>query len=230
MKNKLMPRVFIVVLAALLSGCATLFSGTSDKVTFTSDPSNVKIYFDGRYMGATPVTFEVPRVGFAVADLKTIRAEKKGYKIQEFKLQTEFNTIAVVNTTSTIPWLVDFVSGAVTRYSPTDYHLILEPAGARGKANVSRRIDIERYILLSYDHIVRDTALGGGEYLAALAQLLQVDRRHDQEFLAVVGESALNSERSPVVFMRRLDAELERHATLAGSRFMADATPLAGTP
>lgn len=225
MKNKTLIGLIALAVGLALSGCATLFSGTSDKVTFTSDPGNVKIYFDGRYMGTTPLTFEVPRVGFAVADLKSIRAEKKGYKTQEFKLQTEFNTVAVVNTTSTIPWLVDFVSGAVTRYSPTDYHLILEPAGG----TVSRRIDIERYILLSYDHIVRDSALGGGEHLASLGQLLDVAPAHTDAFAGLVQDAALTAERSPVAFMQRLDAGLAQHATLAGSRFMA-ATPSAGTP
>jgi hypothetical protein len=218
-----------LALATLLSGCATLFSGTSDKVTFTSDPSKVKIYFDGRYMGTTPLTFEVPRVGFAVANLKTIKAEKAGYKKQEFTLQTEFNTVAVVNTTSTIPWLVDFVSGAVTRYSPTDYHLILEPQGGGKKDVVSRRIEIERYILLSYDNIVRDTALGDGEHLASLAQLLRIDADYQADFLAMVNESALDTQRSPVVFMSRLNARLEQHAALAASGFM-DTRPSAETP
>ncbi len=220
-----------LALAALLSGCATIFSGTSDNVTFTSDPSNVKIYFDGRYMGTTPLTFEVPRVGFAVANLKTIKAEKQGYKKQEFTLQTEFNTVAVVNTTSTIPWLVDFVSGAVTRYSPTDYHLILEPAGgARGKNDVSRRIEIERYILLSYDNIVRDAAVGSGEHLASLGKLLRIDPAHTGDFLAMVNESALNTERSPVIFLNQLNARLEQHVVLTESRFMSDTKPSAERP
>ena len=50
-------------LVFLLAGCATLFSGTEETITFNSEPSGAAVVIDGLTVGHTPLTIEVDRPG-----------------------------------------------------------------------------------------------------------------------------------------------------------------------
>ena len=75
----------VTVLAAS-SGCATIFRGSSDSVTVTSDQSDAKIYIDGQFMGD----------GTAIATLSkrgdhTIKVTKPGCKDRIIQTQSSFD-------------------------------------------------------------------------------------------------------------------------------------------
>lgn len=114
---------FLACIALVLSGCATLFSGTDDSVTFSSEPSGAMVLVDGRNVGTTPVTVEIDRPGFGDADV-TVQLE--GYDTRQFELDKEFNTTAILNIFAPIGFLIDAVTGAIYKLDPTTYTVNME--------------------------------------------------------------------------------------------------------
>jgi len=90
--------MFLVIgSAVLLSACATIFTGTSEPLTFNSEMSPVKVFIDGQYKGDTPLTLEPNRV---VSSLRpVVRFEKDGYTPQEIPLEKSSNWIAISDIT-----------------------------------------------------------------------------------------------------------------------------------
>src|SRR6516164_9781265 len=56
--KKSLAVLMTVQLVWFSTGCATVFHGSSEKVTFTSDPEGANVYLDGMNAGFTP--FEAP--------------------------------------------------------------------------------------------------------------------------------------------------------------------------
>lgn len=46
--------ISVILLGIALSGCATIFHGSTDTVNFTSEPSGASLYVDGLNLGKTP--------------------------------------------------------------------------------------------------------------------------------------------------------------------------------
>jgi hypothetical protein len=55
-----MKSLFSFFLVLLLTSCGTLFSGSTDKLSFSSDPSGAKVLINGQLMGKTPVELSLP--------------------------------------------------------------------------------------------------------------------------------------------------------------------------
>jgi hypothetical protein len=65
-----MLRVSLSCLLALsLSGCASVFMGTQETITVTSQPPGARIYVNGFGHGYTPNTFSVPRKNDVTVEL-----------------------------------------------------------------------------------------------------------------------------------------------------------------
>ncbi|PQJ26905.1 hypothetical protein BSZ35_18430 [Salinibacter sp. 10B] len=114
-----------LVTAALLTGCATLFSGTSDEIRFESEPSGAKIMIDGVERAETPAVVNVSRD--ALNDM-TVTLKKEGYEAERLRLQKEFATVAVLNLGNVLFWGIDTLTGAVMKYGKTEYATELEQA------------------------------------------------------------------------------------------------------
>ena len=112
--------------AVFINGCATILTGSSDDLNFTSNPSGAKILLDGLEIGTTPATIEVKRSGFSD---KEIILKLDGYEDRKFLLQKEFNAIAILNFAGFLGWIVDLGTGSVMKYSTKAYNLDLDPKG-----------------------------------------------------------------------------------------------------
>lgn len=104
---------FVLTLAT--SGCATLLDGTTQNVTFNSQPNGVKIVLNGTPLGVTPLTTQIER-----SDEIVILAQKDGYQDQKIALQTKVNTYFWGNiiTGGFFGSTTDSLSGAMVEYSP----------------------------------------------------------------------------------------------------------------
>jgi hypothetical protein len=72
-------RVALPALVAILAGCA-------ESTEILSDPSGARISVNGRFVGAAPVIFAVPREEFSAQEF-TVTAEREGYEPGGFQLQ-----------------------------------------------------------------------------------------------------------------------------------------------
>lgn len=123
-------------LSFLLTSCATIFSGTSQEVKFESEPSGAAIMVGGVERGTTPATVTLTKPGLSE---KRVTFTKEGYEDRSLKLQKSFATTTILNIFG--PWLIgwgiDAFSGAMFKYSPTQYNAELEQEGMSSRSSSS---------------------------------------------------------------------------------------------
>ena len=154
-----MKKVVLMMIAftvLVFTSCATILSGTSDEITFNSDPGGADIMLDGLKLGKTPATVSIKRPGFGN---KEITLKLDGYEDRTFMLQKEFNTMAICNLASWPGWVIDILTGSVMKYSKTNYDLDLDPKAFNlnelEKDQLGRYIvpDIYKRSVIVYDEI-----------------------------------------------------------------------------
>lgn len=167
-----------LVLVLAISGCATMVDGTSQPVTFNSEPNRAKILINGVQVGVTPLTIQVKR-----AKNTMIVAKKEGYEQQQIPLQTKTNALFWGNILCLYGSTTDYVSDAMLEYSPNMYFITLDPM--RKSETDSDRLGYEKkvrnFILINHANLAQDLARGEGEYLSSLSSMLAVRgiARHD---------------------------------------------------
>lgn len=123
--KRLTALLLLVFTLPVLNGCATLFTGSEDVVTFESSPAGAEILINGIEKGTTPVSIPVKRsVNSAEVVLRLA-----GYETRVFRLEQEFNYVSLLNLFNVLFWGIDVVSGAVMTYRPTYYEFNLKPKG-----------------------------------------------------------------------------------------------------
>jgi hypothetical protein len=111
----------ISVICLLMSSCATIFTGTKDRITFNSTPSGATIYKDGVEQCKTPCNLRVKR---KIGDSE-IEYKLDGYQTRLITLDKEFNVISVINLGNLLGWGIDALSGAVMKYDKKVYDITL---------------------------------------------------------------------------------------------------------
>jgi uncharacterized protein YceK len=117
----------LLLFSVLLAGCATIFSGTRDTITFESQPAGARVMIDGVDRGTTPLTTSVNRkLGGA-----NVTYRLDGYETRTFPLSTGFNTVAIANILCfwgvVVCGGIDLITGAMFRYDVTNYDITLDP-------------------------------------------------------------------------------------------------------
>ena len=134
--------MMIVFTAFIFTSCATILSGTSDEINFTSDPKGADIMLDGLKVGKTPATVSIKRPGFGNKEI-TIKLD--GYEDRTFMLQKQFNTMTICNLANWAGWIIDIITGSIMKYSKTNYDLDLDPKAFN--LNELEKDQLGRYIV-----------------------------------------------------------------------------------
>jgi len=90
--------ISVAIIAFVLSGCATLFKGSTDTVNFSSDPGGAKVYVNGSLLGTTPFELE----------LKSNKTYKLEFKKDGFETRT-----VMLNNSVGAGWIVLDVLGGL---------------------------------------------------------------------------------------------------------------------
>lgn len=156
------------LLAAGLWGCATIVSGTTQEMTFQSEPPGAVVKVDGRPLGKTPMTIQLDRMSS-----QSLTFELEGYK-----------TITMPLTTTLEPWFwgniliggligstTDGVSGAVYEYSPSQYYVSMHPINGIDKP---RKAKAREFIVAGYKNIISELHSTPAEYVSSLCELLEI--------------------------------------------------------
>lgn len=120
--------------ALLLSSCATIFTGTKDRISFNSNPQGAIIYKDGVELCTTPCSYKVKR---SISDTD-IEIKLDGYQTRLITLDKEFNVVSILNLGNLIGWGIDAVSGAVLKYDRKTYDLTLTKEKVASITEVNR--------------------------------------------------------------------------------------------
>lgn len=123
MKNKLSV-AFLLGITLSATSCATIFTGTKDKITFNSTPEGAKVMHKGVEKCTTPCTAEIPRS----LSKQMVTFEKEGFNNKELKLTKTFNPVTLLNILlgGAIGVGIDAATGSLTKYSPKEYKVELE--------------------------------------------------------------------------------------------------------
>lgn len=117
-----MIRISIALIGIVcLSSCATILTGTRDRVYFKSNVEGAAVTKDGNLLGKTPCSAKIKRK-LNGAD---IEISKEGYETKMLSLETSFNAVSVINLLSWVGWGIDLLSGAIVRYDPRTYNIEL---------------------------------------------------------------------------------------------------------
>jgi hypothetical protein len=172
-------RMFALATALVLTGCASIFSGKTQDVSFQSTPSGATVSLSGVPIGATPISTMIQR-----KNDQTLTVSKEGYK-----------TFSAQMTTKIEPWfwgnilfggiigsVTDAVTGSMYEYAPGQYLVTLEQESASqvsAPTEKSKKDRAREFIILSYNQIVADISKGSGSYLNSLMGLLEIPRNDE---------------------------------------------------
>lgn len=109
--------IAITLVAASLSGCASIMHGSNQPVGISSSPTGAQVFVDNQPMGITPVTATLSR-----KDHHTVRVEMAGYAPYEMKLTRGTSGWVWGNLVfGGLPGLaIDAITGALYKLTPTD--------------------------------------------------------------------------------------------------------------
>jgi hypothetical protein len=148
------------------TGCATIFSSSSQQITITSNVEGADVLLDGQPMGKTPLRFELDRDTF---EKPRITVRSRGYRTEQFPVSKTINKVALLNCTSIFSWGTDALTGAMMEYSPDAYYVELRQNGRRAGADRTRQATW--FVVMNRKPLLSDIARGNGQYLRALGDL-----------------------------------------------------------
>lgn len=111
--------VTLLSIVLSITGCAGLFHGTDQVLTFNSEPEGAQVLIDGVAVGVTPLSTKVKK-----NSKSAIMIKKDGYKVQTMPLNKHYDGVALLN----IFWdlsTTDMVTGAAFEYDPSTYYFKL---------------------------------------------------------------------------------------------------------
>lgn len=115
-----MKKLALVALSIILSGCASVISGTTQDLTFDSSPQGAKVYLDGKIIGQTPFTFTAAKNKY-----NSLRVEKEGYLTISRTVSKSYDPVTILS----LFWdysTTDALTGAMYMYDDSSYFFDLQ--------------------------------------------------------------------------------------------------------
>lgn len=125
--KKLFTYSSIFVLATItffmFNSCATLFKGSTDDVSFSSDPTGAKVYVNGNLLGTTPFQIELKS-----NKTYTIEFKKDGYETKTVVLNNSIGAGWVILDVlgGLIPIIIDAATGNWYSLDQENVNAVLE--------------------------------------------------------------------------------------------------------
>ena len=172
--------------SALLHGCATIVAGSSQELTFQTEPEGATVSVAGKALGRTPLTTEVSR-----DKNLSLTFEKEGYKPYTTQLSTTLNGWFWGNIVfgGFLGSTTDGVSGSIHEYSPSQYFVTLSPAAPYALQN-NYAGDIKQIIMAFGPEMRVELARGGGGYVDELLVALGVTVDKKEQAVAALKNMA----------------------------------------
>src|SRR5262245_57659387 len=106
--------LLVVVTSALAggaSGCATIFSGTSQSLQVSSEPSGARVFVNGSLAGNTPTMITMKK-----GEPVTIVGQYPGLPDATVVVGKQVDAMAVLNLFDLLGWLIDMSTGAMWKF------------------------------------------------------------------------------------------------------------------
>lgn len=198
-----------IILMMLLSACASVFSGTDQRMIFKSEPEGATVYFDGLAKGTTPLELLLRKDEF-----KEVRISKPGYMDEIIPLQTKMDRTVILNLTVVTAHTTDAMTGAMFEYYPNAYFVTMQKKGTRkGKTSTLDRstdYDLKSYVM-SYYNIIKQQCRAGCDntHIDTLTTLISDDYKKDKTAARKYAIKALNNSSDPLEYLKQLEADIQ---------------------
>jgi hypothetical protein len=161
-----------------LFGCATIVSGKSQELSFTSEPEEATVTAGGRVLGKTPLTLQLEKKSGQI-----LTFEKEGYKPQTMQLSMRMDGLFLGNILlgGLIGTTIDGITGAVHEYSPSQYYVTLVPESSGPMGPIGDKAEAKVFIVAGYKSIIEELHSGKAEYLSSLFTLLKIPEGKQDE-------------------------------------------------
>ncbi len=119
--------LLLMFFSLMLSSCASIFTGSKDKVLFHSDRVSqpVDLTIDGRKHRNVILPYKAKvKKGFKPT---FVLAETEGYEPCEFTIDKKFNVVSVINLSNFLAWGIDAATGAMMKPEYKEYYLDFQP-------------------------------------------------------------------------------------------------------
>jgi hypothetical protein len=187
---KQLVSILFLVAISLASGCASIVSGTDQKLTFNSEPDGATVTVSGRVLGKTPFTVPVDK-----GKNQSLVFEKEGYKTFTTQLSTTMNAWFFGNIVlgGVIGSTTDGVSGAIHEFSPDQYFVTLTPDTTSGvsSSDVKR---VKEIIIAFSSEFRKQLAIGGGELVDVVVSILNVESGVKGSTIDALNQLSLNND------------------------------------
>jgi hypothetical protein len=206
---RMLASLSLLVCTALLGGCATILDGSTQEMSFQTNPENVVVslihsvpdpnaevdwtkknsrdvsprpmHDETRILGKTPFTVQLDRM-----EGQRIEFSKEGYKPISMKLTTTTNGAFWGNILfGGLPGsTTDAMSGAIYEYSPSQFFVTLNPEMSttidQGTGQPQRDKALA-FIVRRYTSLMADLSKGIGEDWSALKGLLHIGQGQEPD-------------------------------------------------
>lgn len=171
-----------VTIGMLITGCASIMSGTTQQVTFQSSPDGALVKINGKPLGKTPLTMQLDK-----DKNQTLTVEKEGYKTFTTSMDTRLDSWFWGNVVlgGVFGSTTDSINGAVYEYNQSQYMVTLEPLKVSQmeiKAPaLSQREKARRFLYANYGEIRNNLSSGSGEFIDATLLVLNVNQENSKQ-------------------------------------------------
>ncbi|MBI4824074.1 MAG: PEGA domain-containing protein [Nitrospirae bacterium] len=161
------------------SGCGLILSGTTQQVSFESNPSKADVYVNDVKTCTTPCVATLERNKVT----PIIQIKKDGYENAQVPMMRKFNIMVAFDVfwsyCSTTAFAIDLANNTNVEYAPDRFFTVLEPIkkGEITDDNIKGKSKkILFFIAVNHSQLIYDISRGSGEYLSALFELISVQK------------------------------------------------------
>lgn len=171
---------YLLLFPILLSACGTIFSGTTQTITFDSNVKDIKVYVNGQQVcNQVPCSIDVDRESSSLI----ITAKKEGYKDNLTNIKSKVNGITWFNLLFSYGFTTDFAMGGMWKYTQDGVYINMEPENIKhADARKFHKDTLTRaFSLYNYKDLKMEAAAHkNGEYTQTLSLLtnLSSDELH----------------------------------------------------
>jgi len=128
MKNKILLLGLVLLSASvMLSSCATILGGAKKGVRVKGEPKNAQVYYNGSFVGNSPVTVQVPKSAKKGNSKVTVKADN--YNPTEISLTRSWSIGYTILDIAFGLWplVIDGLTGNIYQPKPGKIVFLLEP-------------------------------------------------------------------------------------------------------
>jgi len=114
----------LITFSIVFSGCATIFSGSTDTVELSSEPTGAQVYVNGAKRGTTPVTLTLKKGREYNLEFRKDQYETKGMALN-YSLGAGWLVLDILS--GLVGIIVDAATGNWNGFELDKYKAILEP-------------------------------------------------------------------------------------------------------